>query len=97
MVRLTVRPLAQNDIQGIIDYYDEINPEISENFLNDLESTISNIKSLPKGYQRRIGDVRISFLKRFPFGVFYKIYPISITVIAILHTSQDSSKWLVGR
>ena len=32
MVRLTVRPLAQNDIQGIIDYYDEINPEISENF-----------------------------------------------------------------
>jgi plasmid stabilization system protein ParE len=35
MYKLRLRPLAKKDIQGIVDYYDEINPGLSDMFLED--------------------------------------------------------------
>lgn len=66
-------------------------------FLNELDECINIIKKLPEGYQRRFGDIRIAFLKKFPFGVFYKIYDSRIAIIAVLHTRKDTEKWLKGR
>lgn len=97
MAKLFLRPDAQRDIQNIVSYYDEINLQLSDSFLADLDLIISNIKDHPEGYQRRIGEVRIAFLHKFSFGIFYKIYPSHISIIAVLHTSQDFERWLSGR
>ncbi|MBA6151982.1 type II toxin-antitoxin system RelE/ParE family toxin [Gelidibacter maritimus] len=92
MHRLSFRPLAKDDIQNIIDYYDLINPKLADAFLLELEDSILHIKSRPEAFQKRFGEIRLVFLK-FKFGVFYKMYEEKIVVIAILHTSRDPMIW----
>jgi plasmid stabilization system protein ParE len=97
MPNFSVRPSALEDIHRALDYFDEINPTLSVGFLEELRAVYHRIKDHPEGYQKRYGQIRIALLKRFSFGVFYKIYDTRIVVIAVLHTSQDSDKWLQRR
>jgi len=48
---------------------------------------------MPNSCQKRLGDIRVSFLKRFSNGVYFKIYDTEISIIAILHTSQNPEIW----
>lgn len=93
MANFSTRPLAQQDIQEVVDYYDELNPKLADSFLAELEQCYNKIKQVPEGYHKRLGNIRAAFLKKFPFGVYYKIYGEKIVVIAILHTSRNPSIW----
>lgn len=93
MYKLSFRPLAQNDIQQIIDYYDEISPKLSMYFLNDLEIIISHIQNAPEANLKKLNNIRVAFLKRFRYGVYFKIYKNEIVIIAILHTSRNPKIW----
>ena len=76
-----------------------LNPELTEKFLQELGETVKHIQSIPNSCQKRLGDIRVSFLKRFSYGVYFKIYDTEISVIAILHTSRNPQIWksrLVG-
>lgn len=93
MYKLLFSPIANNDIQDIVDYYDEINPILSDAFLVELEQTTVFIQSKPEACQKRLGNIRVSFLKRFRYGVYFKIYDKKIVVLGILHTSRDPQIW----
>lgn len=97
MLPVSISSFAEEDIQKIVDYYNEIGETLSEDFLAQLAQCLERIESLPEGYQKRYKEFRIAFLKRFSFGAFYKIYEEEIVIVAILHTSQNMSKWLKGR
>ena len=84
---------AEDDLQRIVDFYDNINPKLSDLFLEDLQRSLKSIEDYPQGYQIRFEQVRAKFLKKFSFGVYYKTYPVRISVIAILHSSQDPEIW----
>jgi len=93
MANFSTRPLAQQDIQEVVDYYDDINPKLADSFLVELEQCYNKINQIPEGYQKRLGNIRVAFLKNFPFGVYYKIYGEKIVVIAVLHTSKNPKVW----
>ncbi|NOX84588.1 MAG: type II toxin-antitoxin system RelE/ParE family toxin [Chlorobi bacterium] len=93
MHSLSIRPAAKNDIQDIVDYYDNLSPKLTDNFLNELDTCIEDIRKMPKAYQKRFHEIRVIFLKRFPFGVFYKMYGKKVVVIAVLHTSRNPEIW----
>lgn len=95
--KVLVSSFAEEDIQNIVDYYKDLDGALSEDFIVKLSACFERIEQLPEGYQKRYNEFRIAFLKRFSFGVFYKIYEKEITVVAVLHTSQDMSKWLKER
>jgi len=37
MANFYTRPLAQQDIQEVVDYYDDLNPKLADYFLAELE------------------------------------------------------------
>jgi len=53
----------------------------------------ADILNLPLGYQIRYRDVRIKFIRRFPYGIHYLVEPGHIIIIAVFHTSKSPSKW----
>lgn len=63
MHKLSFRPLAKDDVQSIIEYYDLINPKLTEAFLIELEDSIIHIKSRPEAFQKRFGGEKIGFSK----------------------------------
>ena len=93
MNKISVRPLAQEDLREILLYYQEINLSIATNFLRETDECINHIKNFPEAFQKRIEDVHIVYLKTFPIGIFYKIYPSEIRIIAALHTSRNPKIW----
>ena len=93
MPSLSIRPSAKDDIQGIVDYYDDILPKITDNFLSELDIAINYIQKSPSGNQKRLGNIRAIFLKRFSYGVYYKVYKTKVVIIAVLHTSRNPQIW----
>ena len=93
MNKLSFRPLAQKDLREIMIYYQETNLSIAAKFLHETDECISHIKNYPEAFQKRIEDVHIVYLKTFPIGIFYKIYPSEIRIIPALHTSRNPRIW----
>ncbi|MEH6764878.1 MAG: type II toxin-antitoxin system RelE/ParE family toxin [Aequorivita antarctica] len=93
MNKLSIRPLAQKDLREIMLYYREINHTLATKFLHETDACIFQIQHYPEAFQKRTKEVHIVYLKTFPFGIFYKIYPLEIRVIAFLHTSRDPKIW----
>jgi len=71
MLKFSVRPSAYEHIQKAVDYYDDIDPRLGEAFLDEIDTSFEQIQALPEGFQKRLGEIRLAFLKRFPFGVSY--------------------------
>lgn len=93
MWNLEIIPLAQIDVQDISDYYKRISIKLRDKFLSDLRVYLENIQSNPKAFQLKYKEVRVVFFKRFPYGIFYKIYDNNIKVIAVVHTSRNPKVW----
>jgi len=63
MYKLTFLEDARKDIQNIVDYYDLINPILSDAFLNEIEKTVNFIQLSPEACSKRLKNIRVSFVK----------------------------------
>jgi len=93
--KLTYLSLAKNDIQNIVNYYDNINPKLTEAFLIEFKHTADFIQKSPESCQEKLKNVSVSYLKRFRFGIYFKIYDKNSLVIAVLHTSRNPKIWKI--
>lgn len=85
---LRFRVEAERDLEDIQDYYNKINPVITDNFFVEFFETMDFIEDEPKLYQVRYKGIRIAPLHRFPFGVHYREIKNEITVYRVLHTKR---------
>ena len=97
MYNLTFRPPAKNDLQEIINYYDSINPKLADVFLHQLDKAVYHIQEYPLSCQKKFRNIRVVFLKRFNYGVYFKIDQQNIAIIAILHSSRNPKTWRVRK
>jgi len=93
MYKIKILILAQQDVQEIIDYYDSINPEITDRFLRKLFLDISTIKRNPKIFAKKYKEIRMCYLQKFPFNIYFKINDNNVEIIAVLHTSRNPDIW----
>ncbi len=93
---IVFQPRAITEIQNSIDYYDEQQLELGEEFYNELFEYIDAIIVNPF-YKIHSGNIRILPLKKFPFIIFYWIDEIEkrVYIESVFHTSQDSEKYLI--
>jgi len=95
MYKIIFQPLSIIDIQEIIDYYDLINPKITDDFLEELKISISNIEKMPKAFPTKLNNIRTIYLKKFRYGIYFKVYSEikTVNIIAIIHTSRNPKIW----
>lgn len=91
---VVLEPKAIQDIQEIIDHYEEEQPGLGEKFENALHQHLLTLQKSPF-FQKRYENVRCLPLKKFPYMVHFTIdeKETLITVIAIFHTSLDPENW----
>jgi plasmid stabilization system protein ParE len=85
---LIFRTNAEKDLDDIQDYYNKINPTITDNFFSDFFETMDFIEGEAKLYQVRYRGIRIAPMHRFPFGIHYKETALEIVVYRVLHTKR---------
>ncbi len=93
MLVLSIQLTAKDDIQQIVDYYDEVSSNITDIFLESLYTELKLIEGNPFAFQIKYRNTRVSYLKKFSFGIHYRITDKAIEILAILHTSRHSKIW----
>ena len=92
--QVLLEPAALQDIQRVVDYYDERQTGLGERFVSAFEKHLIPIQKSPF-FQVRYDYVRCLPIKKYPFMIHFTVDKESktITVRAVFHTSLDPKKW----
>jgi plasmid stabilization system protein ParE len=66
-------PDAQKELQIAVDYYDRINPELGDAFLDEVERSLERIVKFPEAWVQLSINTRRCRTVGFPYGIGYQI------------------------
>ena len=89
--RLT--PEADLDAQHAIQWYDERDPNLGDEFLRKVNDCITSIEANPRGYPLVHRQMRRALVKRFPYEILYEVEKDEIIVYAVYHCARDPEVW----
>lgn len=81
---------AKLDYKKSLFFYKDIHPKLAVRFNDSFKKSLETIKQNPLLFQIRYDNVRIIFLKSFPYALHYSIYENCVVIKSIFHTSRDS-------
>ena len=81
---------AKIDYKKTLLWYKNINPKLAVRFNNSFKESITIIKKDSLLFQIKYDQIRVVFLKTFPYVIHYSIYENCIVIKSIFHTSRDS-------
>jgi hypothetical protein len=79
-MRFVFHPGALEEYEKASIYYSKISRELAVSFIECVERGIKKILEYPEGWQMVEEDVRRHLIKRFPFGIYYTIERLSVTM-----------------
>lgn len=92
-VEVRLRPEAEQDLVDAAAWYEEQRPGLGRQFLEEAQALLSAIGERPLAYQVVHRSARRALLRRFPFGILYRVEPTQVVVVGILHGSRDPNSW----
>jgi plasmid stabilization system protein ParE len=95
---LIVHPDAQQEADGAAAYYDNIQAGLGRNFLEELDHAVQLAARVPRTFAPVTipGDpreVRKTFVRRFPYTVYFEVRAADIVVFAISHQKRRQLYW----
>ena len=90
---LFVRPDAAADIEAAHSWYENQRVGLGGEFLDAIVVVFGVLIESPRRYRVVHRDTRRVNLRRFPYGVFYRIIDDDVVVIACFHGSRDPRAW----
>lgn len=93
MYQLIVKPGAERDLQHAFVFYEDKRIGLGYELIGVIEATVMQIQRNPLAFQVKYKNIRRSFTKRFPFGVFYIVEGKNIYILGFLHTSMEEDIW----
>ena len=99
MARPSVRlhPDAIAEAKAAYEWYAERNPSAANAFMSELDHAISQIQTSPERCTMHLHDMRKFLLRRFPYGVVYRITESASQVIAVAHGRRRPGYWKTRR
>ena len=91
---VVIEPVALQDIQQGIDYYDDQQIGLGEKFEAAVNKHLVSIEKNPF-FQVRYDNVHCLPVKKYPYMIHFTINEADkvVTVRAVFHTSLDPEKW----
>lgn len=89
--RLT--PEADLDAQQAIQWYDERDRELGDDFLRKVNECITAIEENPKKYSIVHKQMRRALVSRFPYEIMFEMEDDEIIIYAIYHCARDPEVW----
>ena len=84
---------AEQDAKKGAAWYEGESKGLGSAFLEIMDRTLATVVENPHLFPVVHRDVRRALLKRFPYGVFFRIKPDRIRVIAVTHLARNPSTW----
>ncbi len=87
------RPAAKDEFLDACDWYEGQRVGLGKRFAASVERTLEAVAESPEAFPVVHRDVRRALVRPFPYGVFYRVRPEAIHVLAVMHGSRDPAVW----
>lgn len=94
---LRYHPLFDSDVLNAAEWYDERQPNLGADFLGRVRKAVDQMVADPD--RRTVVDYGVRYwpVERFPYVAFHELTETEVLVLGVMHTSQESQKWLAHR
>ena len=94
-MKLTIRlrDEADQDLSTAASWYEEQHAGLGQEFLDEVLSTLRSVSEEPLRYPLVRRNTRRALIKRFPFGVYFRVQEAHIVVVAVMHGSRHPGRW----
>ena len=86
-------PNAEAELLDSIQYYEEVEPGLGQDFAVEVYSAIQRAVAYPRAWGVFEGEIRRSLVRRFPYGVLYSEEDDGILIIAVMHLHREPGYW----
>ena len=91
--RLVSEPHVDLDIEAAFNWYENEQPGLGLEFLDELRTTYGRIAEGPLKYKDLRDGIRRALLRRFPYAVYFVVEGDLAVILTVLHASEDPAKW----
>ena len=88
--------LAKVELNEAAQYYERDSPGLGAAFVTEVERCTAAILEHPEAGPIVTGAIRRRLLRRFPYGLLYRIRPEQIRILAVMNLKRRPGYW-VGR
>lgn len=88
-----LRPESELDLENAVFWYEAQSVGLGQQFLDETMAILSVIAEAPLVYPIVHRNTRRALMRRFPFGVYYRIDSSLVLVVAIMHGSRNPQRW----
>ena len=93
MLRAASHPEADGELEAAARWYEERQPGLGDDFLDDFELTLKHIISDPLRPRLIRGENRKLNFNRFPYAVVYELQKDVLFVKAVMHLHRRPFYW----
>jgi toxin ParE1/3/4 len=90
---LIITPEAEEDLAEAKAWYERKRKGLGDEFVLCVEAALNHIRRVPAAATEVYPGVRRVVVLRFPYGVFYRVDPDQIAVLAVYHSKRDPRGW----
>ena len=91
---LRYRRVARLEYDEAVVFYESVWPGLGRQFVDSVDRALILICENPFQYPSVLSDVRCSYVRRFPYTLYYRIRTGSVVVLSVFHARRDP---MVGR
>lgn len=88
-----LRPAAAADVEDAWRWYEARREGLGDEFLEVVRAAIESIGAYPESAPVVHRDIRRRLLKRFPYGLFYRLIEGQVVVVACFHAKRNPRLW----
>lgn len=92
-MRLTYHPEAESEVVKAAAYYEARSPGLGDRFLRAFDAAVAEIQASPGLWPVVEDDLRRHTMRRFPFGIYYRILPDELRILVVKHHSRHPDYW----
>jgi len=87
------RPQAEEEARAAQRWYEEQQPGLGARFAGAIGEAIQRIVSNPSAFPVVHDEIRRAVVRRFPFGIYFRIHAEDLVVLAVMHGRRDPRRW----
>jgi plasmid stabilization system protein ParE len=88
-----IRPEAEADLAQAKLWYERRREGLGADFLLCVDEALQRVCRNPQIYPLVHKDVRRAFVRRFPYGIFYRVVKQRVVILGVVHGRRHPRHW----
>ena len=93
MTEIEFRPAAAADLEEAAQWYETKQSGLGHEFLEEARATLDAIAENPKQFRVLYRDTRRALVRRFPYGIYFRVMSNRALVVACMHVRRRPIRW----